>query len=110
MYDLNWKKERLPEGHEEPTARPQLTLCGVEPTVVAMAKLEWNVVDDDWHHQSLPKGFTYRAKVPGGWLVSVWAGDAKNQRWGGGLTFLPDPTYGWEEIAPNVPSSSTQGA
>ena len=31
-----------------------------------------------------------RAKVPGGWLVSVSIGDS------GGLTFYPDPTHQWD--------------
>lgn len=41
---------------------------------------------------------TYRAAVPGGWLVAVWALDFdKNEvtDWGGGLTFVPDPTHAW---------------
>ncbi len=41
------------------------------------------------------KGFTYRAKVPGGWLVAVWAGENKDHRWGGGLTFVPDSDETW---------------
>jgi hypothetical protein len=34
---------------------------------------------------------TYRAKVPGGWLVFV---GEKGQP--GGLTFYPDPTHAWD--------------
>jgi len=48
---------------------------------------------------------TWRAKVPGGWLVSVWAQKTNEDgtgndvpggaNWGGGLTFLPDDKYLW---------------
>lgn len=72
-------------------------------------KLVWELVDDE------SKGLgtditheidTWRAKVPGGWLVTVWGkrlGQAAKgpsvrggTNWGGGVTFVPDPTYGWE--------------
>ncbi len=48
---------------------------------------------------------TYRAWVPGGWLVCVWAdvtsspptpGSVPAGHWGGGLTFVPDPNHEWE--------------
>lgn len=39
------------------------------------------------------KGFTYRAEVPGGWLVAVWAGEDGSFAWGGGVAFVPDPTH-----------------
>jgi len=32
---------------------------------------------------------TRRAKVPGGWMVMIWAGD------GSGITFYPDPNHSW---------------
>lgn len=50
---------------------------------------------------------TYRAAVPGGWLVTVWAdvlkrttmaqrgNDIPPGHWGGGLTFVPDPEHKW---------------
>lgn len=63
-----------------------------------MAKLTWQRISDDWEDPSLPEGYTYRAKVHGGWLVSVWAGSVKEQKWGGGLTFLPDPENNWESM------------
>ena len=63
-------------------------------------KLEWEEVDNVWKTNAMPNGYTYRAKVPGGWLVSVWAGDDKTQVHGGGVTFLPDPTHGWEHEVP----------
>lgn len=28
--------------------------------------------------------------------MSVWAGDKKSQKWGGGLTFVPDPNGDWK--------------
>jgi len=31
-----------------------------------------------------------RAKIPGGWLVSVGIGN------GGGVTFVPDPNHEWQ--------------
>lgn len=49
------------------------------------------------------RGFTYRAKVPGGWLVGVWAGEDKNQAWGGGLTFVPDPGHKAWDVALRKP-------
>lgn len=60
-----------------------------------MAKLVWERIEDLWKDDSKPEGYTYRAKVPGGWLVSVWAGDEKKQQHGGGLTFYPDPNNEW---------------
>lgn len=60
-----------------------------------MPKLIWKRVENEWHDPSMPEGYTYRAKVPGGWLVSVWAGTAKEQKWGGGLTFMPDAGGEW---------------
>lgn len=64
--------------------------------------LDWRRVRDRWLNPSLPEGYTYVAKVPGGWLVSVWAGTATTQQHGGGVTFLPDPcgSYDWEFVKP----------
>ncbi len=58
-----------------------------------MPKLEWKRIEDQWDDPAKPQGFTYRAKVPGGWLVSVWAGTEDNHGMGGGLTFVPDPGH-----------------
>ena len=33
---------------------------------------------------------TYRAKVPGGWLIRVWQSE------GQGITFYPDPNHTWD--------------
>ncbi|WP_437828166.1 hypothetical protein [Sorangium sp. So ce1153] len=66
---------------------------------------------------------TYRAKVPGGWLVAIWATVERdvtgtpegqvapatdttiaagrrvpNGYWGGGLTFVPDPKDEWKPV------------
>lgn len=73
-----------------------------------MKKLVWKRIDDEWQDPSLPEGFTYRAQVPGGWLVSVWAGDSKTQRWGGGLTFFPDCEGNWkaDELPPDPETAS----
>ena len=58
--------------------------------------LYWEMLEENYSHDAKPDGFTYRAKVPGGWLVAVWAGPSiKNHGLGGGLTFVPDPKYTW---------------
>jgi hypothetical protein len=66
-----------------------------------MATLTWNRVQEHWNDPSIPEGYTYRAKVPGGWLVSTWAGDPIKQQYGGGVTFLPDKDYAWEKEVPD---------
>lgn len=63
-----------------------------------MAKLRWELLKRDNDKSEI---VTWRARVPGGWLVSVWAVQSKadgggatipgGSNWGGGLTFLPDP-------------------
>jgi hypothetical protein len=59
--------------------------------------LEWQLVQETWTPgATIPQAYTYRAKVPGGWLVSIWAGENDDHGLGGGLTFVPDPTWGWE--------------
>lgn len=58
--------------------------------------LHWKMLEEKWSHDALPDGFTYRAEVPGGWLVAVWAGPSiKKHGLGGGLTFVPDPDRKW---------------
>jgi hypothetical protein len=71
-------------------------------TLVRMAKLTWEELarDDD------SDIVTWRAKVPGGWLVTVWAardhanatGAARpgGSNWGGGLTFVPSNIWSVE--------------
>lgn len=63
--------------------------------------LLWERIRDSWNWGN-PEGYTYRAKVRGGWLVSVWAGDKKDQRWGGGLTFMPDAKHEWDVAVPKA--------
>lgn len=63
---------------------------------MGMSKLSWEWIDDEWPHGGKPDGFTYRAKVKGGWLVSVWAGSVAKHASGGGLTFVPDPDHKWD--------------
>jgi hypothetical protein len=60
-----------------------------------MSKLTWEWIDDEWPHGGKPDGFTYRAKVRGGWLVSVWAGAPSEHGLGGGMTFVPDRDHDW---------------
>lgn len=60
-------------------------------------KLDWRLIKESYSNSSAkPQGYTYRARVPGGWLVSVWAGEDKKHGWGGGLTFVPDPGWTWD--------------
>lgn len=68
-------------------------------------ELEWKRVKEVYGDpkQDAPTCSTYRAKVPGGWLVAIWAApttsrqneDTNKQTFAGGLTFVPDPTHGW---------------
>lgn len=66
--------------------------------------LDWKLLEETYApKQTKPDGFTYRAKVPGGWLVSIWAGEMKDHKWGGGLTFVPDPEHRWEALVDDRP-------
>lgn len=66
-----------------------------------MAQLEWQLIKTDNSNRNDIE--TWRAKVPGGWLVSVWAtrsranatGSATHggSNWGGGVTFVSDPKH-----------------
>ena len=43
---------------------------------MAMHNLHWELLQETYSAtKAKPDGFTYRAKVPGGWLVAVWAGE-----------------------------------
>jgi hypothetical protein len=65
-------------------------------------QLEWKRMTEVYDGKNVPTCSTYRAKVPGGWLIAIWAGpttDKKNentnmQTFGGGVTFVPDPPGG----------------
>lgn len=71
-------------------------------------RLKWELIGVD-KSSAIPmeEMETYRAAVPGGWLVTVWAdvvdkATAKKRgneigpgHWGGGLTFVPDPEHKW---------------
>jgi hypothetical protein len=61
-----------------------------------MGKLRWEQLARDNDNSDI---VTWRAKVPGGWLISVWAAKAEadgggktpmpgGSNWGGGLTFM----------------------
>jgi hypothetical protein len=63
--------------------------------------LEWEAIEETYdppqHPPNSYQGYTYRAPVPGGWLVAIWAGkDDFDHAWGGGLTFVPDPKHEWK--------------
>lgn len=59
--------------------------------------LEWTCIEEKYPNakHALPDSFTYRAPVPGGWLVATWAGSEPVHGKGGGLTFVSDPTHSW---------------
>ena len=69
--------------------------------------LQWQLIEETYDPpEKAPnsyKGYTYRARVLGGWLVAIWAGDSPSDHaWGGGLTFVPDPNEDWKvAIRPN---------
>lgn len=78
-----------------------------------MMKLEWKQVKREPDGSDI---VTWRAKVPGGWLVSVWAampqanagGKAPvpgGSNWGGGLTFMPDHANPWD-VAEEPPTAT----
>jgi hypothetical protein len=69
-----------------------------------MAKLKWELLASDNDNSDI---VTWRAEVPGGWLVSVWPAKATPEgtvgpsysggtNLGGGLTFLPDNEHRWK--------------
>jgi len=68
-----------------------------------MMKLEWKQVKREPDGSDI---VTWRAKVPGGWLVSVWAAASRanaagthvpgGSNWGGGVTFVPDHPNPWD--------------
>lgn len=68
-------------------------------------RLEWKRVEEVYgdKQQHTPTCSTYRAQVPGGWLVAIWAAPSATQQhldtnmhtFAGGVTFVPDPTHSW---------------
>ena len=67
--------------------------------------LEWTRIKELYAQSDTPACSTYRAKVPGGWLVAIWAApdaaprssaDTNKHTFGGGVAFVPDPTHGWQ--------------
>lgn len=71
---------------------------------MATNELKWVRVKETYGGKDAPMCSTYRARVPGGWLVSVWAGRDPSgtytaidfHTWGGGVTFVSDPEHRWE--------------
>jgi len=62
--------------------------------------LVWEVLNSHVHAPALPPGvelgstlWSFRTKVPGGWLVAIQIDVNKGMA---GLTFLPDPEHGWD--------------
>jgi hypothetical protein len=54
--------------------------------MIADMTLQWQKLSD----KGSPYSSTFRAKVPGGWLVQVRA------EGGSGITFYPDPEHEWD--------------
>jgi hypothetical protein len=74
-----------------------------------MLKVYWKEIEHNWRWGSgettIPAFSLLRAKVPGGWLVTIQGAQVQTQKWGevinhyeapGGITFIPDPNYLWE--------------
>lgn len=96
--EFEWNRSN-PDGQEkvdDTIALLQAAKAGPPFERLKMAKkLVWKRIEDRWNGPP-PNGYTYRAKVPGGWLVSVWAGEKNHQPVGAGVTFLPDPDHLWD--------------
>lgn len=65
-----------------------------------MANLEWKRISETYDGDATPSCSTYRAKVPGGWLVAVWSAQGSSTNtskhtYGGGVTFVPDAIGLW---------------
>ena len=60
-------------------------------------RLDWKRLAQDWsgaaEHCS-----TWRAQIPGGWLVSCWSGhkEPSNEHRYPSVTFVPDPGHDWD--------------
>lgn len=62
-----------------------------------MNELKWETIGvppAPWGTRSL-----FRTKVPGGWLVILFAEDQSGT--GGGVTFIPDPNHEWDGGSPS---------
>lgn len=49
--------------------------------------VKWETVISETAHTRVTM---YRAKVPGGWLIMLWPGEAAS------VTFYPDPNHRWD--------------
>lgn len=70
--------------------------------------LVWEAIEETYDELHDPPnsygGYTYRAWVPGGWLVAIWAGKGPfDHAWGGGITFVPDPGRTWDIHVRSLP-------
>ena len=69
------------------------------------SRLEWVRIDETYDGERVPGRSTYRAKVPGGWLLSVWTTAPQEPAEvglepgislrAGGMTFVHDPMHSW---------------
>lgn len=69
-----------------------------------MPQLIWKLLDTDNSNDCDIE--TWRAKIPGGWLVTTWAARAGanakgavapgGSNWGGGVTFVPRTSNDWD--------------
>jgi hypothetical protein len=58
-------------------------------------QLRWQRLTESYEGNPLKRGFTYRAEVPGGWLVTVCAGKPGKGQFGG-LCFIADAAHEWQ--------------
>ena len=56
-----------------------------------MATIEWEEIENSLIPEGRLVCTCHRAKVWGGWLVKV-----EGDNFSTGVTFVPDPTYGWK--------------
>jgi len=86
-----------------------------------MATLEWERVDHNWvwrsssSSDSAISAFTIlRAKVPGGWLVTMQETFVRHQpdylEIPGGLTFIPDPNHSWSQSSVGDSTAAPAGS
>ena len=76
---------------------------------IPMGTLQWEAIEETYDAKQHPPnsygGYTYRSRVPGGWLVAIWAGNSPHDHaWGGGLTFVPDANHKWEVAIRDLPT------
>lgn len=59
-------------------------------------KLHWEKLRTAEPKYEFTYGTIYRAKVPGGWLLTVFYSSGHHDGGGISLTFMPDPGHAWD--------------